>query len=159
MISSLKRFTVVLEKFPYSSDLTPSDCFLFTKLKGIIKGSRFEEVEAIEKAVTLLNFKFNYSQTAPFYILTRVGILILHIFCVVCFVLFFALFFFYFFIFFIFLLFLLFSLFVFVLTLSFFFVFFLSIFVFLLSFFSFSFAMFFFFLCMFFIVVVFVFSF
>ena len=42
----------VLEKPPYSPDLAPCDFFLFPKLKGIIKGTRFEGVEAIKRAVT-----------------------------------------------------------------------------------------------------------
>ena len=42
----------VLEQPPYSPDLAPCDFFLFPKLKGIIKGTRFEGVEAIKRAVT-----------------------------------------------------------------------------------------------------------
>ena len=43
----------VLEQPPYSPDLAPCDFFLFpTKLKRIIKGTRFEGVEAIKRAVT-----------------------------------------------------------------------------------------------------------
>jgi len=42
----------VLEQPPYSPDLAPCDFFLFPKLKGIIKGTRFEVVEAISRAVT-----------------------------------------------------------------------------------------------------------
>ena len=41
----------VLEQPPYSSDLAPYDFFLFPKLKGVIKGTRFPEVEAIQRAV------------------------------------------------------------------------------------------------------------
>ena len=42
----------VLEQPPYSPDLAPCDFFLFPKLKGVIKGTRFEGVEAIKRAVT-----------------------------------------------------------------------------------------------------------
>ena len=42
----------VLEQPPYSPDLALCDSFLFPKLKGIIKGTRFEGVEAIKRAVT-----------------------------------------------------------------------------------------------------------
>ena len=41
----------VLEQPPYSPDLAPCDFFLFpTKLKGIIKGTRFEGMEVIKRA-------------------------------------------------------------------------------------------------------------
>ena len=40
------------EQPPYSPDLAPCAFFLFPKLKGIIKGTRFEGVEAIKRAVT-----------------------------------------------------------------------------------------------------------
>ena len=42
----------VLEQPPYSPDLAPCDCFLFPELNGIIKGTRFEGVEAVKRAVT-----------------------------------------------------------------------------------------------------------
>ena len=42
----------MLEQPPYSLDLAPCDFFLFPKLKGIIKGTHFEGVEAIKRAVT-----------------------------------------------------------------------------------------------------------
>ena len=42
----------VLEEPPYSPSLAPCDFFLFTRLKGINKGTRFESVEAIKRAVT-----------------------------------------------------------------------------------------------------------
>ena len=42
----------VLEQPPYSPDLALCDLFLFPKLKGIIKGTRFEGVEATKRAVT-----------------------------------------------------------------------------------------------------------
>ena len=37
----------VLEQPPYSSDLAPCDFFLFPKLKGVIKGTRFQDSKAI----------------------------------------------------------------------------------------------------------------
>ena len=42
-----------LEQPPYSPDLAPCDFFLFPKLKGMIKGTRFPDVEAIKRAVTM----------------------------------------------------------------------------------------------------------
>ncbi len=49
---------------PYSSDLTPCNFFLFTKLKLVLKGMRFDDSEEIEantthvlKALTSSNFK------------------------------------------------------------------------------------------------------
>ncbi len=41
-----------LDQPPYSPDLAPCDFFLFPKLKGVIKGTRFPDVEAIKRAVT-----------------------------------------------------------------------------------------------------------
>ena len=46
-----KKNIAVLEQPPYSPDLTPHNFFLFPKLKGIIKGTRFEGMEAIKRAV------------------------------------------------------------------------------------------------------------
>jgi len=43
----------VLEQPPYSPDLAPCDFFLFPKLKGVIKGTRFADVDAIKRAVTV----------------------------------------------------------------------------------------------------------
>ena len=43
----------VLEQPPYSPDLAPCAFFLFPKLKEIIKGTCFEGVEAIKRAVTM----------------------------------------------------------------------------------------------------------
>ena len=40
----------LLKQPPYSPDLAPCDFFLFPKLKGIIKGTFFEGVEAIKRA-------------------------------------------------------------------------------------------------------------
>jgi hypothetical protein len=37
---------------PYSSDLGPADFFMFTRLKSIMKGARFEDVAAIQERVT-----------------------------------------------------------------------------------------------------------
>ena len=42
----------VLDQPPYSPDLAPCDFFVFPRLKGIIKGIRFTEVEAIKETVT-----------------------------------------------------------------------------------------------------------
>ena len=42
----------VLEQPLYSSDLAPCDFLLFFKLKEIIKGTRFQDSEAIKTAVT-----------------------------------------------------------------------------------------------------------
>ena len=41
-----------MEQSPYSPDLTPSDFFLFPKLKKVIKGTRFQDSEAIKTAET-----------------------------------------------------------------------------------------------------------
>ena len=42
----------VLEQPRYSPDLALCDSFLFPKLKGVIKGTRFEDVDDIKMAVT-----------------------------------------------------------------------------------------------------------
>ena len=47
-----ERNIAVLEQPQYSPDLAPCDFFLFPKLKGVIKGTRFEDVEDIKMAVT-----------------------------------------------------------------------------------------------------------
>ena len=47
-----KRNVTVLDHPPYSPDLAPCDFFLFPKLKEVIKGVRFPDMEAIKKAVT-----------------------------------------------------------------------------------------------------------
>ena len=54
---SVKQFLVskeitTLHHPPYSPDLAPCDFFLFPKLKGILKGTRFQEVEDIKTSVT-----------------------------------------------------------------------------------------------------------
>ena len=54
---SIRQFLVernvpTLEQPPYSPDLAPCDFFLFPKLKWAIKGTRFPDVEAIQRAVT-----------------------------------------------------------------------------------------------------------
>ena len=41
----------VLEQPPYLPDLTPCDFFLFPKLKGVIKGTRFQDSKAITTAI------------------------------------------------------------------------------------------------------------
>lgn len=47
-----ERQVAVLDQPPYSPDLAPCDFFLFPKLKGVIKGTRFPDVDAIKRAVT-----------------------------------------------------------------------------------------------------------
>ena len=47
-----KNNIAVLEQPPYSPYLVPCDFFLFPKLKEIIKGTRFQDSEAIKTAVT-----------------------------------------------------------------------------------------------------------
>ena len=42
----------VLEQPPYLPDLAPCDFFLFPKLKGVIKGTRFQDSKAITTAIT-----------------------------------------------------------------------------------------------------------
>ena len=46
-----KNNIAVLEQQPYSPDLAPCDFFLFPKLKEVIKGTRFQDSEAIKTAV------------------------------------------------------------------------------------------------------------
>ena len=46
-----KNNIAVLEQPPYSRDLAPCDFFLFPKLKIVIKGTRFQDSEAIKTAV------------------------------------------------------------------------------------------------------------
>ncbi|XP_035221813.1 histone-lysine N-methyltransferase SETMAR-like [Stegodyphus dumicola] len=43
---------VEMQHPPYSPDLAPADFFLFLKLKNSLKGTRFQDVEAIKKTVT-----------------------------------------------------------------------------------------------------------
>ena len=47
-----KNNIALLEQPPYSPDLAPCDFFLFPKLKEVIKGTRFQDSEAIKSAVT-----------------------------------------------------------------------------------------------------------
>ena len=47
-----KNSIAVLEQPPSSPDLAPCDCFLFPKFKGVMKGTRFPDVQAIKRAVT-----------------------------------------------------------------------------------------------------------
>ena len=47
-----KNNIAVLEQPPYSPDLAPCDFFLFSKLKKVIKGTPFQDSEAIKTAVT-----------------------------------------------------------------------------------------------------------
>ena len=46
-----ERNVTMLDHPPYSPDLAPCDFFLFPKLKEVIKGVRFPDMEAIKKAV------------------------------------------------------------------------------------------------------------
>ena len=46
-----KNNIAVLEQPPYSPNLAPCDFFLFPKLKEVIKGTRFQDSEAIKTAV------------------------------------------------------------------------------------------------------------
>ena len=48
-----ERNFAVREQLFHSSDLALCDFFLFPKRKGIIKGTRFESVEAIKRAITM----------------------------------------------------------------------------------------------------------
>ena len=45
-----ERNVPTLEQPLYSPDLAPCDFFLVPKLKGVIKGTRFTDVEAIKRA-------------------------------------------------------------------------------------------------------------
>ena len=47
-----KNNIAVLEQPPYSPDLAPCDFFLFPQLNKVIKGTRFQDSEAIKTAVT-----------------------------------------------------------------------------------------------------------
>ena len=47
-----KNNIAVLEQPPYCPDLAPCDFFLFPKLKEVIKGTRFQDSEAIKTALT-----------------------------------------------------------------------------------------------------------
>ena len=51
---SVKRYladkrTPVLQYAPYSPDLAPCDFFLFPKIKAVLKGTRFESMEAVKQ--------------------------------------------------------------------------------------------------------------
>ena len=48
----VKNNIAVLEQPPYSPDLAPCDFFLFSKLKKVIKGTGFQDSEAIKTAET-----------------------------------------------------------------------------------------------------------
>jgi histone-lysine N-methyltransferase SETMAR len=49
-----KRNIPVMEHPPYSPDLSPSDFFLFPKIKSALKGTRFEFVDAVKAKATQL---------------------------------------------------------------------------------------------------------
>ena len=51
---SVKRYSadkraLVLQHAPYSPDLAPCDFFLFPKIKAVLKGTRFESMEAVKQ--------------------------------------------------------------------------------------------------------------
>ena len=48
----VERNVLILEQSPYLPDFAPCDFFLFPKLKGVIKGTQFPDVEVIKGAVT-----------------------------------------------------------------------------------------------------------
>jgi transposase len=48
-----KQITV-LEHPPYSSDLAPNDFFLFPKIKEILKGRHFDDIDNIRNMTTAL---------------------------------------------------------------------------------------------------------
>ena len=47
-----QRNVPMLEQPPYSPDLAPSDFFLFPKLKTVLKGTRFPDLETLKRAAT-----------------------------------------------------------------------------------------------------------
>ena len=54
-----QRNVPTLEVPPYSPDLAPSDFFLFPKLKTVLKGTRFPDLETLKRAVTKELKKFS----------------------------------------------------------------------------------------------------
>ncbi|GFG32268.1 hypothetical protein Cfor_09902 [Coptotermes formosanus] len=51
-----KHKITVLEHPPYSPELAPCDIFIFPKIKSVLKGARFESVDAVKaKATELMN--------------------------------------------------------------------------------------------------------
>ncbi|GFU79676.1 histone-lysine N-methyltransferase SETMAR [Trichonephila clavipes] len=49
-----KKRVEQIEYLPYSSDLNPSDFFLFPRLKLALKGKRFDDIPDIQRNVTRL---------------------------------------------------------------------------------------------------------
>ena len=47
-----ERNIATLEHPPYSPDLAPCDFFLFPKIKSVLKGTHFSDIDSIKKAVT-----------------------------------------------------------------------------------------------------------
>ena len=47
-----ERNIATLEHSPYSPDLAPCDFFLFPKIKSVLKGTHFSDIDFIKKAVT-----------------------------------------------------------------------------------------------------------
>ena len=48
-----ERNGTMLDQPPYSPDLAPCDSFLFPKLKTVIKGTHFPELEAMKRAMKM----------------------------------------------------------------------------------------------------------
>ena len=48
----MEKQICVIEHPPYSSDLSPCDYFLFSKLKTAMKGAFYDDVPTIQAAVT-----------------------------------------------------------------------------------------------------------
>ena len=76
---SVKRYltdkrTPVLQHAPYSPDLAPCDFFLLPKIKAVLKGTRFESMEAVKqktadllKALTKEDFQHCFDQSKKKY--------------------------------------------------------------------------------------------
>ena len=47
-----ERNIATLEHFPYSPDLAPFDFFLFLKIKSVLKGTYFSDIDSIKMAAT-----------------------------------------------------------------------------------------------------------
>ena len=50
--NSWLKMVTVLDHPPYTSDLAPAGFFLFSRLKAVIEGARFADVNAIKDRVT-----------------------------------------------------------------------------------------------------------
>ena len=49
-----QKMVVVVDHPPYCPDLTPDDIFLFPRLKTVMKGARFGDVNAVKDRVTAI---------------------------------------------------------------------------------------------------------